>query len=158
MPKHGYDIINCEELIYVEMKNKHNTMNSSSAKSTLIKMQNTLISCPGAICLLVEVISKKSQNERWIATIDGQKIQNEQIRKVSIDKFYALVTGDAFAFKKLCRVLPSVVDDVVKSLELSESFITNTAIAELQAIDLNLLNSVYLLSFKTYEGFHDFSI
>ncbi len=35
VPIKGYDIINTEQRIYVEMKNKHNTMNSSSSQKNL---------------------------------------------------------------------------------------------------------------------------
>ena len=34
VPKQGYDIENLKEKIFVEMKNKHNTMNSSSSAKT----------------------------------------------------------------------------------------------------------------------------
>ena len=51
----GWDVIYTDEkgiaipdagnvhTIYVEMKNKHNTMNSASASKTFIKMQNQLL-------------------------------------------------------------------------------------------------------------------
>ena len=39
VPKTGYDVVNLQDKIFVEMKNKHNTMNSSSSQTTFIKMQ-----------------------------------------------------------------------------------------------------------------------
>ena len=48
--------------IYVEMKNKHNTMNSASAGKTYIKMQDQLLRNDDCSCYLVEAIAKKSQN------------------------------------------------------------------------------------------------
>lgn len=42
VPKTGFDVVNEERKIYVEMKNKHNTMNSSSSQATYMKMQNQL--------------------------------------------------------------------------------------------------------------------
>ena len=48
--------------VSVEMKNKHNTMNSSSAGKTYIKMQNQLLKDDDCACFLVEAIAKKSQN------------------------------------------------------------------------------------------------
>jgi len=73
VPKEGYDIVNETEHIYVEMKNKHNTMNSSSAKNTYMRMQNTLIKDPQAACMLVEVIASNSQNIKWNVSIDKSK-------------------------------------------------------------------------------------
>lgn len=37
--KGGFDILNEQQHIYVEMKNKHNTMNSASSQKTYMKMQ-----------------------------------------------------------------------------------------------------------------------
>ena len=39
VPNKGFDVVNDSKKIYVEMKNKHNTMNSSSSQKTYIKMQ-----------------------------------------------------------------------------------------------------------------------
>lgn len=75
---------------------------------------------------------------------------------MSIDQFYALVTNEKFAFKQLCEVLPSIITDVVKDIILSSA--SNTVLDELKHIDENLLKSVYLLSFKTYEGFDNFHV
>ena len=119
-------------------------------------MQHTLLQDASATCLLVEVIAANSQNIPWRASLDKQSMSDERIRRVSIDKFYEMVTGDALAFKKLCSILPSVIEDVVQESTLAER--TNTVVDELQAIDENLLKSIYLLSFKKYEGFHDFTL
>jgi len=156
VPKTGYDIVNEDLLYFVEMKNKHNTMNSSSSQKTFMRMQNTLLQTPDATCMLVEVIAKKSQNINWKISLDGKSIENERIKRVSIDKFYELVTGEAEAFKNLCEVLPSVIADAVNSLDNTTQ--SNTVFAELQAISPNLLKSIYLLSFQKYEGFHQLDV
>lgn len=51
--------------VYVEMKNKHNTMNSASSGKTFIKMQNQLLQDDDCACFLVEAIAKNSQNIKW---------------------------------------------------------------------------------------------
>jgi hypothetical protein len=156
VPKEGFDLINKEEKIYVEMKNKHNTMNSSSSQKTYIKMQGMLLKNAENRCFLVEVIAKKSQNAPWKIALDGHSHEHEFIRRVSIDKFYELVTGKAHAFKDLCEVLPIVLDDVVDSLE--QGNIENSVFCELSEISPNLLQSLYLLSFSKYEGFNHFHV
>ena len=118
-------------------------------------MQSTIIKNEKAVCMLVEVIATKSQDIKWIASLDGVSVSCEKIRRVSIDKFYEKVTGDPLAFKKLCAVLPRVIEDVVDSIKASES--SNTVLEELKKIDRNLLKSVYLMSFKKYQGFNDFT-
>lgn len=151
----GYDIVNLKQQIFVEMKNKHNTMNSSSSQKTYMRMQNTLLKNESAVCMLVEVIAANSQNMPWVASMDGVRVAHEKIRRVSIDKFYEIVTGDQFAFKKLCEILPRVIEDVVASIQIAES--SNTVLNELKKIDSNLLKSIYLMSFKKYQGFNEFA-
>ena len=156
VPKEGFDLINEEERIYVEMKNKHNTMNSSSSQKTYIKMQGMLLQNAQNRCFLVEVIAKNSQNSPWKISLDGQSHEHEYIRRVSIDKFYELVTGENNAFKNLCEVLPLVLDDVIATREVS--MVEDSVFEELNQISPNLLQSLYLLSFSKYDGFDNFRI
>lgn len=156
VPTNGYDIVNLDENYFVEMKNKHNTMNSSSSQKTYMRMQNTLLNVSDATCMLVEVIARNSQNIVWNVSLDGSPFSNKNIRRVSIDKFYELVTGEKTAFKNLCEQLPKVIEDIVNNIELDEE--SNTVFTELKQISPNLLKSLYLLSFEKYEGFGDFNV
>lgn len=151
----GFDIVNDNKKIYVEMKNKHNTMNANSSQRAYIKMSAKLQQEANATCMLVEVIAKKSQNIPWCIKIDGEKFASDQIRRVSIDKFYEIVTGQSDSFKQLCLVLPKVIKDVVNSIATEEVF-KNTVNIELSAISGDTLTSLYLLAFNKYEGFSDF--
>ncbi|MEI7795421.1 MAG: Eco47II family restriction endonuclease [Methylococcaceae bacterium] len=156
VPETGFDVVNDKQKIYVEMKNKHNTMNSSSSQKTYMRMQSVLIKDSAATCMLVEVIATKSQNTKWIVSLDGERVENDNIRRVSIDQFYALVTGEQTAFKQLCEKLPSVIEDVIATLVQKNS--VNTVFAELEKISPNLLKSLYLLAFKKYQGFENFDV
>lgn len=78
IPSEGFDIENKERHIFVEMKNKHNTMNSSSSQKTYMKMQAKLLEDDEAVCYLVEVISKKSQDEAWAISLDGKKSRHKK--------------------------------------------------------------------------------
>ncbi len=157
VPKTGYDIENAKKKIFCELKNKHNTMNSSSAAKTYMRMQNTLLSIPNATCMLVEVISKKSRNSPWVVTLDKVKQKpNDKIRRVSIDKLYSLVTGIEDAFAQLCKVLPIVIKDVVN--EIGSKTKENTVFSELSEMSNDLTTSLFLLAFQRYDGFEDFII
>lgn len=70
--------------VYVEMKNKHNTMNSASAGKTYIKMQSQLLDDDDCACFLVEAIARKSQNIKWETSVDGKKVSHKKIRRVSL--------------------------------------------------------------------------
>ena len=156
VPETGFDVVNDKQKIFVEMKNKHNTMNSSSSQKTYMRMQSVLIKDSAATCMLVEVIATKSQNVKWIVSLDGERVENENIRRVSIDQFYALVTGEQTAFKQLCEKLPTVIEDVIATIVQKNS--VNTVFSELEKISPNLLKSLYLLAFKKYQGFENFDV
>lgn len=157
VPAHGFDIIfdNGSNKYYVELKNKHNTMNKGGADSVYMNLQNQALKDPNCICALVEVIAKNSQNIKWERTINGNKMGNDRIRKISIDKFYEIVTGEKNAFANLCKVLPQVITKIVDQT-IANKREKDTVLKELKQKDKNLLKSLYLLAFKTYEGFDNF--
>ena len=154
VPEEGFDVVNEGRHIFVEMKNKHNTMNSAASQKTYMKMQNKIVRDSHAICLLVEVIATRSQDRTWIVTVDGEQFNNDHIRRVSIDKFYEIVFGDAQAFARLCGALPIILDDVIANIGQEVS--RNTVFAELAAISPDIMKSLYLLAFRKYEGFNNF--
>ncbi|MDO4697150.1 MAG: Eco47II family restriction endonuclease [Pasteurellaceae bacterium] len=157
VPKKGFDIENIKKKIYVEMKNKHNTMNSSSSAKTYMRMQHQLLKQPNATCLLVEVIAKTSQDIIWECTVDKQKMRFPAIRRVSIDKFYEIVTGDKLAFMKLCQVLPKVIREVLENEE--KQIIENNVLSDIKNEKIqNILENLYLFAFKKYQGFEHFKI
>lgn len=149
--------------IYVELKNKHNTMNSASSARTFMKMQNQILTDDSSACFLVEVIAKNSQNVKWKTTIDKQNISHKLIRRVSIDKFYSLITGQEDSFYKLCMAIPSTVIKVVESLNSNitpedtvfEELIEKSKEFNLDSQDLSIALSIYLLGFDNYIGFKE---
>ena len=151
VPKAGFDVENNVRHIFVEMKNKHNTMNSASSQKTYMKMQNKLLEDDQATCYLVEVISTKSKDEPWKVSIDGRPFQHNRIRRMSMDKFYELVFDDKTAFFRLCNALPDIIEDVVS--DNNELAWRNTVYEELMSFNPDVLKSLYLLAFSTYEGF-----
>lgn len=152
----GFDVLNDKLHIYVEMKNKHNTMNSSSGSNTYIKMQDKILRDDKATCMLVEAIAKHSQDKVWEVSVQKnghkEKFSHDRIRRVSIDRFYEKVFGDRLAFFKMCKALPAILDDVLAEDESTK--LRNSVYDELDKSDF--YRSLYLLAFKTYEGFDNF--
>ncbi len=156
----GFDVLNEERHIYAEVKNKHNTMNSAGVSATYLKMLDKVMrSNNQATCYLVEVIAKESQDIVWTATVtqNGHKEQYNwpSIRRISIDKFYKIVFGKEDAFFKLCKALPDILDDVIA--DDVNYRLQNTVYKELEKIGNNdFYKSLFLLAFRTYEGFGNF--
>ena len=147
--------------IYVEMKNKHNTMNSAASGKTMIKMQHQIIDDDDSVCFLVEAIAQKSQNIKWEVTVDKKKISNKRIRRVSMDKFYSLITGDKYAFYKICNALPVMIKEIMETQEEYKPS-NDTVISELRKMSENLginteelaiQTAIYMLGFGNYDGF-----
>ena len=89
--------------------------------------------------------------------IAGSQVSNERIRRVSIDRFYEIVTGDKEAFFKICKHLPKIIDEILdeyKELQVG----SDTVIDELKEKNPDLLKALYLLAFKEYEGFEQLEI
>lgn len=168
VPQTGWDVVvqkndqihipDCGSIsrIYVEMKNKHNTMNSASSAKTYMKMQGQLLSDDDCACFLVEAIAKKSQNIPWSVSLDGTKQKHRRIRRVSMDEFYKIATGQEDAFYQMCMVLPGVIQEVVSHCE-NVAIPQDTVIEELQQIadqkGGSFALALYMLGFEGYLGF-----
>jgi hypothetical protein len=142
--------------VYVEMKNKHNTMNAASSGKTYMKMQGQLLKDDDCACCLVEAIAKRSQNITWAVSVDGTKQKHKRIRRVSMDEFYSLVTGKANAFYEMCMELPAVIEEVVKG-SAAVAVPCDTVISELahtaEKANGSFALALYMLGFGSYKGF-----
>jgi exosome complex RNA-binding protein Rrp4 len=69
--------------------------------------------------------------------------------RISIDKFYEIVTGDKNAFLNLCKVLPRMISQVVEENSdiLSEE---DTVIIELKKRNENLLEELYKMTYSDF--------
>jgi len=154
VPDKGWDVIYTGDnyKIYVEMKNKHNTMNSSSSQKTYIQMQNQILKTPNDYCFLVEALAPSSRNIRWGCSIDGEHVEDKRIRRVSMDQFYKIVTGVDDAFYQMCKQLPVTIEKIIKS-GTAPKLEKDTVIEELKAKNPDMLKALYLLAFEKYEGF-----
>lgn len=158
VPTEGWDVIVTKPTykIYVEMKNKHNTMNSSSAQKTYIQMQNRILQSPNDYCYLVEAIAPVSRDIAWGCSVNKRHCESAHIRRVSMDRFYALVTGIDNAFYQMCMQLPETIESLVKEGRVG-NIQEDTVLDELHRINPDTLKALYLLAFESYEGFRDLS-
>ena len=169
VPASGWDVVFSKEegievsggdkvsRVFVEMKNKHNTMNSAASGKTYIKMQSQLLADDDCACFLVEVIAKQSQNIAWAVSVDGQQKKHRRIRRISMDKFYALVTGQEDAFYQMCMVLPDVIEKAVAE-SAANVVPKDSVIDELddraKSKGDSFALALYMLGFSSYSGFY----
>lgn len=79
-------------------------------------------------------------------------MSHAQIRRVSIDKFYELVTHVENAFYLVCKQLPVTIEKLINN-DIVGTVEHDTVIDELKSKNPDLLKALYLLAFETYNGF-----
>jgi hypothetical protein len=121
------DLKNEDNTIFIELKNKHNTMNSSSSKTCREKLENVLKDYPNAITYWAFIVSNKYKSEEKIWKY--KKIENPQIRIITGKKVYELITGDPNALEKVYYAIPKAIEDLLgtkyKSLDKEQMEIIN---------------------------------
>ena len=153
MASNPFDVVNEQESIFVEVKNKFNTMNSTSKQRTMTIMLNKIKHNSAYKCFLVQVITKKSHNRVWTMLLDGRKIKNERIRIMSIDQFYKIATNQQNSFVNLLNRLPDLVDEVMREANYESIDIREMIDKNLPDIsDTNFLTEIYKKAFHSYLG------
>ncbi|GAA3595096.1 Eco47II family restriction endonuclease [Flavivirga amylovorans] len=152
----GYDIKANDDSIFAEIKNKHNTMNSSSAESAFQKLARFADDNKQAKCYLVQILAKKSFVKKWEAIINGKEYSHSRVYMISGDKFYGLLTGDEAALFKLYKILPKAIDDFLKTIKSKsekESTILSDISENAKKCNRNILDDITFENFCHYDGF-----
>lgn len=159
VPNEIWDVIYTSESgekIFVELKNKYNTMNSSSSAKTFLKMLEKVNQDETYSCYLVEVISNKSKFENWELSIDKKQVSHDRIKRVSIDKFYEKITNDQSAFLNLCKkIIKLTKNNIITKDNFKLIYQQDTVNEELSALNKDPLKALFQLGFK-YPGFENF--
>lgn len=154
----GYDIKSDDNLLFAEVKNKHNTMNSSSAESAFQKLARFADDNKQAHCYLVQILTKGSFLKKWEAIINGKEYSHSRVYIVSGDKFYEKLTGDKNALFKLYKILPLAIEDFLKSIEVSsvkENSILSEILNNATKSKRKILDEITFENFYYYNGFDE---
>lgn len=154
----GYDIKANDNSLFAEIKNKHNTMNSSSAESAFQKLARFADDNRQAKCYLVQILSKHSFIKNWESIINGKEYSHSRVFMISGDKFYELLTGDKQAFFKLHKILPVAVNDFLQTIDVA-SLDKNTILSDIsdsaKKSNRSILDEITFENFYYYSGFND---
>lgn len=107
----GYDLISHDNKILVEIKNKHNTLNSSAAESTYRKLARYIDEdYKGYTAYAVFIVPKhvSDYDTPWSPNQIRMPLRDD-IRKVDGESFYDLVTGHKDSLEQLFDILPEVI-------------------------------------------------
>ena len=153
----GFDIKATDETLFADIKNKHNTMNSSSAESLFQKLAKYADTYKQAKCYWVQVLAKNSFNERWFGEINGKEYSHSRVYKISGDQFYKLLTGKDTAFFELYQILPKAISDYL-SKQVVERLQSNSALEEItissKESKRSILDEITFENYSYYLGFN----
>lgn len=154
----GFDIKAKDDSLFADIKNKHNTMNSSSAESVFQKLAGYADTYKEAKCYLVQVLAKSSFNEQWTGELNGKEYSHSRVYKISGDQFYALLSRQDDALIQLYKALPGAISDHLKSFEeKEEESVTNSALSEIQdeisKTQRGILDQITFENYSYYLGF-----
>jgi len=154
----GYDIRSTDNTLFADIKNKHNTMNSSSAESLFQKLAGFADRNKKATCYWVQILAKGSFNELWSGDINGKEYSHSRVKKISGDKFYELLTGEKDALLNLYKVLPSAIKKFLENQGKVES-ISSSALSEISSTaskdDRNIIDQITKDNYPYYSGSED---
>lgn len=100
-----------DNTIFIELKNKHNTMNSSSTKTCREKLENVVNRYPNATAYWAYIISRKYKSENRVWKYQGR--ENEKIRRISGDLLYEMITGEPNALEMVYEAIPQAIVDLL---------------------------------------------
>ncbi len=129
----GFDVKATDDTLFADIKNKHNTMNSSSAESLFQKLKVYADTYKKANCYWVQILAKGSFNELWKGEINGKEYSHSRVFKISGDQFYALLSGKKDALLQLYKALPKAIKDYLNAIEHNNSIVENSAIDEIKS-------------------------
>lgn len=116
----GMDLKKEDDTIWMELKNKYNTMNSSSLRDTRFKCEELAEKYPNAKVYWAYIVSQnyESFDKTWVYRDNKENVVheiNDNIRNIAGRNVYTLVTGDETAFEQLFNALPKAINDIKKS-------------------------------------------
>lgn len=121
----SFDLENTNSKIIAEIKNKHNTMNSSSSMATYKKLSDHLkYDKKDYTAYLVQIVPSKSAdyNQPWSPNLATEKLR-EDIRKIDGESFYDLASGEKDTLQRIYEYLPEVICKILKTKEPSKETI-----------------------------------
>ncbi|HLV46768.1 MAG TPA: Eco47II family restriction endonuclease [Flavobacterium sp.] len=153
----GFDIKANDDTLFADIKNKHNTMNSSSAEALFQKLARYADDYKKAKCYWVQILAKNSFNEHWKGEINRKEYSHSRVFKISGDQFYALLSGQEDALFQLYKALPKAIEDYLKSIEKENVVKENSALDEItsetEKSKRSILDQITFENFSYYLGF-----
>jgi len=153
----GFYIKSSDNTLFADIKNKHNTMNSSSAEALFQKLARYADDYKKAKCYWVQILAKNSFNELWKGEINGKEYSHSRVYKISGDKFYALLSWQEDALYQLYKSLPKSINDYLSSTQIEKTTTSKSALDEIKKgtkiTKRSILDQITFENYSYYLGF-----
>lgn len=153
----GFDVKAIDNTLFADIKNKHNTMNSSSSEALFQKLAKFADTHKKSKCYWVQILAKNSFCELWKGDINGKEYSHSRVYKISGDQFYELLSGEKNALFNLYKALPIAINDYLQSLPAKMDKNSNTALKEIkkdvETSNRTILDQITFENFSYYLGF-----
>lgn len=153
----GFDIKAEDDTLFADIKNKHNTMNSSSAESLFQKLARFADNYKQAKCYWVQILAKGSFNEHWRGDINGKEYSHSRVFKISGDRFYAILSNQDDAFLQLYKALPIAIKDYLQGIKAKDEINENSIFEDIKESsnkkERNILEQITFENYSYYLGF-----
>ncbi len=153
----GFDIKATDNTLFADIKIKHNTANSSSLESLFQKLARYADTYKKANCYWVQILAKRSFNEKWAGNINGKEYSHSRVFKISGDQFYALLTSKEDSLLQLYKALPVAIKDYLVKIGQVEEDINNSALSEIKSeikkSKRRILDQITVENYSYYLGF-----
>lgn len=153
----GYDIKAKDDTLFADIKNKHNTMNSSAAEALFQKLARYANDYKKAKCYWVQILAKGSFCELWSGDINGKEYSHSRVYKISGDQFYSLLSGQDDAMFQLYKALPIAIKEYLKYSEQNQEIAENSALDEIKSktkrSKRSILDQITFENYSYYLGF-----
>lgn len=155
----GFDIKASNDTLFADIKNKHNTMNSSAAEALFQKLARYADTYKQAKCYWVQILAKGSFEEHWTGDINGKEYSHSRVFKISGDRFYALLSGRQNAFFELYQALPVAINDFLQTVEKKKGKQANSALSEIKketaSSKRSVIDQITFENYSYYLGFDE---
>jgi len=155
----GYDIKSEDDTLFADIKNKHNTMNSSAAEALFQKLATYANNYKKSKCYWVQILANSSFESPWSAIINGKEYSHTRVLKISGDRFYSLLTGEDDALFQLYNVIPAATEEYLSTLTSTEEIAKNSALFEIKELtsrsNRTMLDQITFDNYSYYKGFEN---
>ena len=107
------DLKKKDDTIYMEIKNKYNTVNDNSLSKVWEHLNDNLKEYPDSLQYWAYIVSKNGSSGE--GKFKNKNREKPQIKKIWGKAVYELVTGDPEALESVWRVLPNAINDVLQT-------------------------------------------